>query len=95
MSEEKNNTGFGDRAREMLMLDMLDGMHEFFTQAAYRSSLTNSFEIVSDEGNQEAPISNPDNGAKVISFNEARARRAFEQRRCGEDLVDSRSLIKS
>ena len=83
MSEKKNNTGFGDRAQEMLMLDMLDGMHEFFTQAAYHPSLANSFEILSEEGEDGAVTTDSetctDNGAEVISFSEARTRRLIDK----------------
>ncbi len=76
MSDNNNHTNFGDRAQEMLMLDMLDGMHEFFTQAAYRSSMTNSFEIISDK--EEFNLqqnTNLNTCAEVISFSQAKAQR--------------------
>lgn len=102
MSENNNKTGFGDRAQEMLMLDMLDGMHEFFTQAAYHSSVANSFEILSQEEKIEGELndqsacsdSNLDSGAVVISFSEARARHVMRQDQHGKDIIAQRSLSK-
>ncbi|MBL1432738.1 MAG: hypothetical protein COC09_02875 [Gammaproteobacteria bacterium] len=102
MSDNNNNTGFGDRAQEMLMLDMLDGMHEFFTQTAYHSSLANSFEIlrakekVNGEHNNQAEKTalSQECGAVIISFSEARARRAMRQDPYGKDIIAQRSLSK-
>ncbi len=98
MSEKNNNTGFGDRAQEMLMLDMLDGMHEFFTQAAYHSSMANSFEILSDEGEKDVVNSDSetceDSSAEVISFSEARARRLIDKS-LEKNRIGYQSRIKS
>lgn len=99
MSDNNNNTGFGDRAQEMLMLDMLDGMHEFFTQSAYHSSQANSFEILpKEEGskgeNQTTTDTHQAESADVISFSEARARRIMQQDAKGKELIAKRSLNK-
>ncbi len=95
MSEKKNNSGFGDRAQEMLMLDMLDGMHEFFTQTAYHSSLANSFKILPKEGEQGESVRNTahsqDDRAVVISFSEARARRVTLQDNLNKKAATTRS----
>jgi len=98
MSDKKNNTGFGERAQEMLMLDMLDGMHEFFTQSAYRSSLANSFKIVLEEELNNVDTSSghcQDDSAVVISFSEARARRIAQQDNRSKKTNTQLSLIKS
>ena len=99
MSENKNKTGFGDKAQEMLMLDMLDGMHEFFTQSAYHSSQANSFKILPSEksttGENHTDVDQyQGNSADVISFSEARARRVMRQNTKGKGIVAHRSLNK-
>lgn len=99
MSENNNKTGFGDKAQEMLMLDMLDGMHEFFTQSAYHSSQAHSFEILPSEesttGENHTGVDHcQGNSADVISFSEARARRVMRQDPKGKDIIAHRSLNK-
>jgi len=83
------------------MLDMLDGMHEFFTQAAYHSSLANTFEILpSKEKTKEEQntATNTDrshgSGAVIISFSEARARRIMQQDALAKERITQRALNK-
>ena len=98
MSDKKNNTGFGERAQEMLMLDMLDGMHEFFTQSAYHSSLANSFEILPEEEADKVDTGFDqclDDSAVVVSFSEARERRIAQQDNHNKKISARRSFIKS
>lgn len=95
MSDKNNSTRLGDRAQEMLMLDILDGMHEFFIQAAYHGSVANSFEILPAEEDGHLPAnacpSEEPGSAKIISFNEARVRRMIKGETKDKKIAGSRS----